>query len=181
MSPVPHRGPGKPVQPGPHIELPAPTRPATYLPDRAATLHYGSALAQMLGPGDLLILRGPLGAGKTTLVQGIGAGLGITDPITSPTFVIARVHRDGRVPLLHADAYRLGGIDELDDLDLDMDLEDAVTVVEWGEGIAEHLAEDYLLVNIDRDGVEAGDGRVISLHPRGGMWSDRLTDFAPGA
>lgn len=181
MSPAPHRGPGKPVRSGPHIELSTPPRWVVYLPDRPATLRYGTALAQVLSPGDLLILRGPLGAGKTTLVQGIGAGLGVTDPITSPTFVIARVHRDGRVPLLHADAYRLSGIDELDDLDLDMDLEDAVTVVEWGEGIAEHLAEDYLLVNIDRESDDAGDGRVISLHPRGGTWSDRLADLGPGA
>ncbi|PRZ30785.1 tRNA threonylcarbamoyladenosine biosynthesis protein TsaE [Antricoccus suffuscus] len=176
MSPVPHRGPGKPVQPGPHIELSS-SPSATYLPDRAATLKYGSALAQILGRGDLLILRGLLGAGKTTLVQGIGSGLGVTDPITSPTFVIARVHRDGRVPLLHADAYRLGGIEELDDLDLDMDLEDAVTVVEWGEGIAEHLAEAYLLVDLDRESLDAGDGRMISLHPHGGTWDERLAGF----
>ncbi len=181
MSPVPHRGPGKPVRFGPHIEMPMPMRWVAYLPDRSATLRYGAALAQVLSPGDLLILRGPLGAGKTTLVQGIGAGLGVTDPITSPTFVIARLHRDGRVPLLHADAYRLGGIDELDDLDLDMDLEDAVTVIEWGEGIAEHLAEDYLLVDIDRESHDAGEGRVISLHPRGGTWSDRLADLGSGA
>ena len=88
------------------------------------------------GAGDLVILSGDLGAGKTTLTQGIGAGLGVRGEITSPTFVIARVHPSlvGGPPLVHVDAYRLGGIDELDDLDLDTSLDDAVTVVEWGEG-----------------------------------------------
>jgi len=177
MSPVPHRGPGKPVYADPSVTLPPPARPSVFLPDRAATLRYGRALAGLLRAGDLLILDGPLGAGKTTLVQGIGAGLGVTDPITSPTFVIARVHRDGRVPLLHADAYRLSGIDELDDLDLDMDLEDAVTAIEWGEGIAEHLADEYLLVSIDRESADAGDGRTVTLHPHGGDWTRRLSGF----
>lgn len=180
MSPVPYRGPGKPVHTDLSIARSQLGRSTVFLPDRAATLRYGSALARLLRAGDLLILGGPLGAGKTTLVQGIGAGLGITDPITSPTFVIARVHRDGRVPLVHADAYRLGGVDELDDLDLDMDLDDAVTAVEWGEGIAEHLAEEYLLVSIDRESTEAGDGRTVTLRPHGEGWVRRLSGFEAG-
>src|SRR4029453_11950915 len=102
----------------------------------------------VLRAGDVLILSGDLGAGKTTLTQGIGRGLQVRGDITSPTFVIARVHPslvDGP-PLVHVDAYRLGGIDELDDLDLDTSLADAVTVVEWGHGVAEGLADERLEV-----------------------------------
>src|ERR1700744_3546228 len=112
----------------------------------------GRVLGGLLGAGDLVILSGGLGAGKTTLTQGIGAGLGVRGPVTSPTFVIARVHPslDGTGPLLvHADAYRLGSFSELDDLDLDADMSRAVTVVEWGEGLAEGLAEDRLEISIE--------------------------------
>src|ERR1700757_2954063 len=115
----------------------------------------GRRLAALLRAGDLVILAGPLGAGKTTLVQGIGAGLGVRGPVTSPTFVIARVHPAAAGPaLVHADAYRLGSIGEVDDLDLDTDAAGAVTVVEWGTGLAEALAEDRLEITIepDRDG-----------------------------
>jgi len=89
----------------------------------------GRRLAALLRPGDLVVLTGDLGAGKTTLVQGIGAGLGVRAPVVSPTFVIARVHRDGSIPLVHVDAYRLGSVAEVDDLDLDADLDASVTVV----------------------------------------------------
>src|SRR5499427_3358720 len=110
----------------------------------------GRRLAALLRAGDLVILSGPLGAGKTTLTQGIGAGLGVRGPITSPTFVIARVHPtlgDGP-PLVHADAYRLSGIEEIDDLDLDASIDEAVTVVEWGAGLVEGLTQDRLDVAI---------------------------------
>ena len=108
------------------------------------------------------MLSGELGAGKTTFTQGLGAGLGVRGAVTSPTFVIARVHpqRVGGPALVHVDAYRLGGIDELDDLDLDTSLDDAVTVVEWGEGIAEGLAESRLEVRIVR-----GDDRTSDDPP----------------
>ena len=103
------------------------------------------------------MLSGPLGAGKTALAQGIGAGLGVTGDVTSPTFVIARVHRAGRpdgLPLVHVDAYRLGAVTdpraEVDDLDLDASMDDAVTLVEWGEGIVEQLADTHLTLRIDR-------------------------------
>ena len=86
-----------------------------------------------------MLLIGPLGAGKTTLAQGIGAGLGVAGPVVSPTFVIARVYRGGRLPMVHVDAYRLGGVDEVDDLDLDALVGESVTVVEWGEGLVESL------------------------------------------
>ena len=128
-------------------------------PDRMRAL--GARLATVLGPGDLVVLAGPLGAGKTTLVQGIGEGLGVRGPITSPTFVIARVHPSlrGGPDLVHADAYRLGSRLEVDDLDLDADLDHSVTVVEWGEGLVENLAPGYLLVSIDRPGGgDAGAG-----------------------
>src|SRR5438477_7439691 len=110
----------------------------------------GRRLAALLRAGDLVILAGPLGAGKTTLVQGIGAGLGVRGPITSPTFVIARVHPSlsGGPALVHADAYRLGSPAEGDDLDLDASLETSVTGVEWGGGLVGDLAPDRLDVGI---------------------------------
>src|SRR5690606_19077509 len=106
----------------------------------------------LLEAGDVLVLTGELGAGKTTFTQGLGEGLGVRPGITSPTFVIARVHPPlGDGPsLVHADAYRLGGIDELDDLDLDASLDEAVTVVEWGAGVAEGLSSRRLEVTITR-------------------------------
>jgi tRNA threonylcarbamoyladenosine biosynthesis protein TsaE len=124
------------------------------LPAPADTEALGERLAGELGPGDLVVLSGPLGAGKTVLVRGIARGLGVAGPVTSPTFVIAREHRPlpgGRgVPLVHVDAYRLGGDAELDDLDLDTDLAEAVVAVEWGEGVAERLASRHLLVRLQR-------------------------------
>ena len=110
----------------------------------------GRRLAPMLRPGDLIVLGGPLGAGKTTLVQGIGEGLHVRGPVTSPTFVIARVHPPlGNGPaLVHVDAYRLSSPAEVDDLDLDADLERSVTVVEWGGGLVEELAASWLDVTI---------------------------------
>jgi tRNA threonylcarbamoyladenosine biosynthesis protein TsaE len=138
------------------------------------TRAFGRRLAAVLRPGDLVLLTGPLGAGKTALVQGIGAGLGVQGPITSPTFVIARVHR-GPVPLVHADAYRLGDRPdpraEIDDLDLDAAADEAVTVVEWGAGLVEQLNDEYLLVRIDR---LDDDTRVIELVAHGGDWARRL-------
>ena len=131
----------------------------------------GRELATRLRAGDLVILTGPLGAGKTTLVQGIGEGLGVRGPVTSPTFVIARVHPAlaGAGPsLVHADAYRLGSISEVDDLDLDADVARAVTVVEWGEGLAEGLAEDRLEISIEPDA--DGETRTVRLRGRGARW-----------
>jgi tRNA threonylcarbamoyladenosine biosynthesis protein TsaE len=177
----------------------------------------GRRLAAVLTAGDLVILSGPLGAGKTTLTQGIGDGLGIRGPVTSPTFVIARVHpplagalwsgagagagagagvgvgwRDARPALVHADAYRLGSALELDDLDLDADTASSVTVVEWGEGLAEGLADDRLEITIvPGPGGDAGPGdfagqtpaappaegpesapRTVRIRGVGGRWQD---------
>lgn len=136
------------------------------------TRSFGEHLAARLGPGDLVILTGDLGAGKTTLTQGIGAGLGVRGSITSPTFVIARVHPSlGDGPeLVHVDAYRLGGAPELDDLDLDTDVDEAVTVVEWGEGLAESLAVDRLELSLKR-GLD-DDERTVTLTPVGPRWRE---------
>ena len=133
------------------------------LPTPADTERLGRELGARLRAGDLVVLSGPLGAGKTVLARGIGAGLGVSGPVTSPTFVIAREHPAGPrgVPLVHVDAYRLDGLDELDDLDLDTELLDAAVVVEWGEGLAERLAEEHLLLRLDR---REDDVRVATLH-----------------
>ena len=136
----------------------------------------GRRLAALLRAGDLVILAGPLGAGKTTLVQGIGAGLGVRGPVTSPTFVIARVHPalTGSGPaLVHADAYRLGSFSEVDDLDLDTGAGSAVTVVEWGTGLAEPLAEDRLEITIEPD--QDGDVRTVRINGHGARWHGVLT------
>ncbi|MEY9215214.1 tRNA (adenosine(37)-N6)-threonylcarbamoyltransferase complex ATPase subunit type 1 TsaE [Thermobifida halotolerans] len=133
----------------------------------------GSAVAAETRAGDLLILSGPLGAGKTTFTQGLGEGLGVRGPVTSPTFAIARTHPNlgGGPDLVHVDAYRLGGPDELDDLDLDLGMEEAVTVVEWGEGMAEWLSDDRLEIAIDR---HADDTRTVRIRRVGARWSTAL-------
>jgi len=128
----------------------------------------GRRLAEELRAGDLVVLTGDLGAGKTTLVQGLAAGLGATGPVLSPTFVIARVYRDGRVPLVHVDAYRLGSRVEVDDLDLDADVSESVTVVEWGEGLVEGLSDDRIVVSIHRSADDTDDTRTVDVTTVGG-------------
>jgi tRNA threonylcarbamoyladenosine biosynthesis protein TsaE len=141
----------------------------------------GTRLAGLLKAGDLVVLTGPLGAGKTTLAQGIGAGLDVRGPVTSPTFVIARVHPSlrGGPDLVHADAYRLGSRIEVDDLDLDADVEHAVTVVEWGEGLVEDLTAGHLRVTIGFEGAGQADEqpdaqgdepRLVTVSGHGGRW-----------
>jgi tRNA threonylcarbamoyladenosine biosynthesis protein TsaE len=142
----------------------------------------GHQLASLLRAGDLVVLSGPLGAGKTTLAQGIGSGLHVRGPITSPTFVIARVHRSlaSGPDLVHADAYRLGSRAEVDDLDLDADLATAVTVVEWGEGLVEDLADSFLAVTIEAEPAaaaasEAAAGRrTVRVQGYGERWRDPM-------
>jgi tRNA threonylcarbamoyladenosine biosynthesis protein TsaE len=143
------------------------------------TRRLGERLARLLRAGDLVVLSGDLGAGKTTFTQGLGAGLGVRGDVTSPTFVISRVHPSlaGGPALVHVDAYRLAGLAELDDLDLDTSLDEAVTVVEWGAGIAEGLAEDRLEVQLlrphaDSDGSATGDEpRTLLLTQVGPRWA----------
>jgi tRNA threonylcarbamoyladenosine biosynthesis protein TsaE len=136
------------------------------IPTDDAMRDLGRRLAGLLRAGDLLILSGPLGAGKTTLVQGIGTGLGVRGPVTSPTFVIARVHPGPVVPLVHADAYRLGSAIEVDDLDLDTP--GSVTVVEWGEGLAEGLADERLEISISPD--PDSQQRTVRIRAYGARW-----------
>jgi len=130
------------------------------LPDADATRAFGAALAGVLRAGDLVVLTGELGAGKTTLAQGLGAGLGVRGQVASPTFIIARVHPSisGGPALVHVDAYRLTSLDEVEALDLDASLDESVTVVEWGAGLVESLSGDRLEVTIHRPhGAEGGD------------------------
>jgi tRNA threonylcarbamoyladenosine biosynthesis protein TsaE len=130
----------------------------------------GARLGSVLHKGDIVVLKGTLGAGKTALTQGIGKYLGIED-VTSPTFVIARTHKAG-IPLIHVDAYRLLGNTtqsfEIDDLDLDTAREGAITVIEWGEEVATRLHEDYLLVSIEF-GTDESD-RVVTFQGHGIRW-----------
>ncbi len=138
----------------------------------------GAEVASVLRAGDLVLLDGPLGAGKTTLTQGIGAGLAVRGAVTSPTFVIARSHPGPGPSLVHVDAYRLSGSVEVDDLDLDADLDRVITVVEWGSGKVEGLAADRLEVEIRREAGLAGDPddpaggvRSVTVRGVGGRWT----------
>lgn len=141
--------------------------------DAEAMEALGARLAALLRAGDVVLLNGELGAGKTTLTRGLGAALGARGAVTSPTFVLARTHPslEGGVPLVHVDAYRLGGFAELDDLDLDASLDESVTIIEWGEGLAEGLSDDRLEVIISR-GDGPGDEREVRIVGAGHRWSD---------
>lgn len=154
---------------------------------------FAGRLATLTRPGDLFVLSGDLGAGKTTFTQGFGEALGVRGPITSPTFVIARTHPslvDGP-PLVHVDAYRLGDAAEIDDIDLDATTDDAVTVVEWGDGMAEQLSDSWLHIKIEvrgarpidplgtpheeietADDTEDHEARVVTVKPHGPRWID---------
>jgi tRNA threonylcarbamoyladenosine biosynthesis protein TsaE len=136
----------------------------------------GRGLADLLEAGDLLVLTGNLGAGKTVMAQGIGTGLGVQGAVLSPTFVIARVHNGGRLPLVHVDAYRLGGLAEVDDLDLDASLGDSVTLVEWGAGLVDDLADARLEIDIHRP--VDGDVRTVTFSAYGDAWTRRAPALA---
>ena len=132
----------------------------------------GAAIGGTCAGGDVLVLAGDLGAGKTTLTQGIARGLGITEAVTSPTFVISREHpHPGEgLTLVHVDAYRLGSQWELDDLDLMADPRRSVVVVEWGRGIADALSSSRLDIEITRSDDEADESRAVTLTPHAGHW-----------
>ncbi len=145
----------------------------------ADTFDFGKRLGRLLRAGDLVVLGGPLGAGKTALVQGIGAGMEVAGRIASPTFVIARLHppaRDGGTTLVHVDAYRLGSLAEVDDLDLDVDTDDVVTVVEWGAGLVERLTDARLEIVLAR--AADSEVRTATLTPLGADWPARLAALA---
>jgi tRNA threonylcarbamoyladenosine biosynthesis protein TsaE len=157
------------------------------VPDAEAMQFLGRRIAAALGPGDVVVLAGGLGAGKTTLAQGIGEGLAVRGPVTSPTFVIARVHPAlaGGPDLVHVDAYRLGTSVEVDDLDLDADVDRAVTVVEWGEGKVEGLSPDRLVVHLHRteggeaDEAGAGGVRHVLVTAMGDRWAGAALPAGP--
>jgi tRNA threonylcarbamoyladenosine biosynthesis protein TsaE len=151
---------------------------AIKVPTSGAMVRLGERLAQLLERGDVILSAGDLGAGKTTLTQGIGRGLGSEGPIISPTFVLSRIHPSsiGRPTLIHVDAYRLATATELDDLDLDATVADSITVVEWGRGIAEGLAEDRLEIDIWTSPADFSaaddDERVVTIRAVGTRWHD---------
>jgi tRNA threonylcarbamoyladenosine biosynthesis protein TsaE len=149
------------------------------LPTADDTRALGARLGAVLRAGDLVILTGRLGAGKTTLVQGIGDGLDVEGHIASPTFVIARVHPSrvpGRPTLVHVDAYRLGSLAEVEDLDLEVEAEDAATVVEWGHGLVEQLADSRLEIVLERSADT--DERSATLTAYGDDWVRRIAELA---
>ncbi len=139
----------------------------------------GTALGQQLAPGDAVCLVGPLGAGKTTFTRGLASGLEIRGEVTSPTFVIARRHRGLRVDLLHCDAYRISGLDEFADLDLDTD--EAVTVVEWGQSVMAEITDSWLEVALDRSSSHDEGTRQLTVHGRGDRWTTIEVDLVVAA
>ncbi len=154
-----------------------PTPLTVIVPTADAMRDLGAAIGRACGGGDVLILSGDLGAGKTTFTQGMARGMGIEEPVTSPTFVIAREHANARggPGLVHVDAYRLGSRLELDDLDLDADLEHTVVVVEWGGGLAEGLADAWLDLVLSRSDDDHDEARVVVITPHGSRWDGVLT------
>ena len=131
----------------------------------------GVKISQQFRAGDLVVLVGPLGAGKTTLTRGICEGLRAIGNVSSPTFVIARTHkREGTdVPMVHVDAYRLGGAAELDDLDIDF--ENSIVLVEWGRGLLEGISDDWLEIEIERDHTGESEIRELRIIAFGDRWS----------
>lgn len=146
-------------------------------PSVEATRALGAALAELIRAGDLVLLAGDLGAGKTALTQGIGRGLGITEPITSPTFTLAREYDQGRLALHHLDVYRLDQLQEIYDLGLpEMLDEGGVTVIEWGDAVAPGLPSDYLQVRLTFG--DGDDDRELELEIVGPSWSGRTRALA---
>lgn len=143
------------------------------VPDADAMKKLGAKLAKILVPGDMIIASGELGAGKTTFTQGLGAGMGVSGSVISPTFVLSRIHENENGPaLIHVDAYRLGSAAELEDLDLELQMENAVTLVEWGDGLAEGLRENRLNLEILRASNPADQTRIVYLDGVGPRWQD---------
>ena len=160
----------------------------TVIPDADSMHEFGRAVAGQLRAGDLIVLTGPLGAGKTTFTRGLGEGLQVRGSVTSPTFVLARTHPStiGGPPLVHVDAYRLGSALELDDLDIDFAR--SIVVVEWGRGLLDGIADSWLDIEIERpvgasqaaapvvaDATEVLDldePRTVTVTPHGLRWAD---------
>lgn len=145
------------------LELQAPTA--------ADTRAIGEALAQLLTAGDALALTGELGAGKTTFAQGLARGLGFAGTVVSPTFTLVREYRGGRLPVVHADVYRLDRVQDVVDLALDEDAEGGVLLVEWGDAVEALLPEGHLVVELTAPGPD--EGRVIAVGAEGEAWALR--------
>ncbi|HEX2054027.1 MAG TPA: tRNA (adenosine(37)-N6)-threonylcarbamoyltransferase complex ATPase subunit type 1 TsaE [Actinomycetota bacterium] len=145
------------------------------------TRQLAGAIAPLLVPGDVLVLSGDLGAGKTTFVQGLAKGLGIVERVTSPTFILMKEYPGGRFPLMHLDVYRLGKIQEVIDLGIDEYLDPSyVVAVEWGDRVEPLLPQDHLNVELTHDGA---DSRTIAMTAKGGHWEARMAairDLAGG-
>ena len=139
------------------------------------TLALGQRLASILQPGDVLLLNGRLGTGKTLLTSGIAEGLGITAPVASPSFILSRRYDDGFLPLTHADVYRIESIAEFEDLELEEGAADGVLVIEWGQAVASAVTEDRLEIAIEFDGES---GRIFRLEPQGSWTSRPLVELA---
>ena len=144
-------------------------------PGPGDTADLGARLAALLRPGDVIALSGPLGAGKTLFTSGIAAGLGVEEPVTSPSFVLTREYLSGFMPLVHADIYRLSTRNEFDDLDLLSEASNGVLVIEWGDVVEPILPLDHLRVDFTVDEAEA---RIINLVPMG-SWPNRLRELTP--
>ena len=137
------------------------------------TADLGARLAALLRPGDVVVLSGPLGAGKTLFTSGIAAGLGVEEPVISPSFILTREYSSGFLPLIHADIYRLTTRNEFDDLDLLAQSSHGVLVIEWGDVVEPILPPDHLRVDFE---VNDDEARTITLVPFGG-WQARVTEL----
>ncbi len=137
--------------------------------DVGGTMQLGRRLAALLRPGDVVALCGRLGAGKTAFAGGLGEGLGIDEPIVSPSFVLVRSYTSGFIPLVHADVYRLGGLAEFDDLDVVDAAADGILLIEWGNAVLSQLPDDHLRVDIE---ILDENARRIRFTPSGG-WTRR--------
>lgn len=137
---------------------------------------FGLALGRILVAGDLVVLTGPLGAGKTTMTRGVGEALDCVGTVSSPTFVIARTHKreHSAVPLVHVDAYRLGSAAELDDLDIDF--AHSITLIEWGRGLTDGISDSWLEIEIERDHTGESETRQLTATGYGPRWAQVAED-----
>ena len=141
----------------------------------ADTMAVGRRLAALTRPGDVIALSGPLGAGKTAFVGGLAEGLGITDPVTSPSFVIMKRYDEGFIPLIHVDVYRLGSLAEFEDLGVVDESADGIAIIEWGNAVAPALPENVLAVTIS---VGDNEERLLQFHPEGNWTSRPLSELS---
>jgi len=142
--------------------------------------NFGVALSQLLEPGDVVVLNGDLGAGKTCLVQGLARGLGVQAAVTSPTFVLMRQY-EGRIPLVHVDVYRLTSLSDVNDLGDDVLADDCITAIEWGEAIRPVLGDTFLDIDITVAPTETEpERRIVAVQGYGGLWSERNDALSAG-